>query len=73
MKAKGLVHIMKKKNAIRTAKKIKKEIGFVFTTICFLFLAWIFISFIDVNMNNGLYGTGPNAWNFFEIMLHIFR
>ena len=47
-------------------KKIEK----IFIIICILFLLWILISFIDVNLHNNATETAKEIadWNFFKFL-----
>ena len=50
-------------------RKILECVGNIIAVICVLFLIWGVVSFVDVNMHNGLGGTGPSDWNMFKILV----
>lgn len=58
-----------------TKYKIKKYVNravIILDLLFFLLLLWIIISIVDVNMHNGLNGTGPQLpWNFFTTILNV--
>lgn len=51
-------------------KYIKKnKISFIFNAICILLIIWFLVSFIDVNLHNGIGDNGTqNAWNIFNLL-----
>ena len=50
-------------------KKILEWVGNIIAIICVLCLFWAVVFFVDVNMHNGLGGTGPSDWNMFKILV----
>lgn len=47
--------------------KSKEKIGKVLAVVSLILFAWMFFSFIDVNIHNGDLNHNYASWNFFEI------
>nr|CAI9751381.1 hypothetical protein DGKKSRWO_DGKKSRWO_CDS_0090 [uncultured phage]CAI9752267.1 hypothetical protein CVNMHQAP_CVNMHQAP_CDS_0090 [uncultured phage] len=45
-----------------------RKIGYVFVMISVAFVAWLFISFIEVNSHNLSSTSNLSSWNFFNIV-----
>ena len=48
-------------------KKRNQKSEIVFYVICLIILAWVFISFIDVNLHHYIRDYVYSGWNFFEM------
>ena len=58
----------------KKVEKIANRIGLIGAFIAAPFLIWIIVSFIDVNLHNGLNGDGPQLpFNFFQMMMDIYH
>lgn len=58
----------------KKVEKIANRIGLIGAFIAAPFLIWIIVSFIDVNLHNGLNGGGPQLpFNFFQMMVDIYH
>lgn len=53
----------------RGSKKILKYVGNFVSFACLLVIIWAIISFVDVNLHNGIGGTGPSNWNLFKLLV----
>ena len=53
-------------------KEVKDRISLVLGLISFLFIVWLLISFVDVNLHNGINNSVKSAWNFFVLIKQIF-
>ena len=47
--------------------KSKEKIGKVLVVVSLILFAWMFVSFIDINIHNGDLNHNYASWNFFEI------
>lgn len=54
-------------------KRLGKVVVNSISVISTLLILWMIISFIDVNLHNGLNGDGPQlSWNFFSLLVNVF-
>lgn len=55
-------------------KRFRKLLANLICVLGTLIILWVLISFIDVNLHNGLDGEGPQlSWNFFSLLVNIFE
>lgn len=52
----------------KLTNKQKDRIGFVVGLVSLMGIAWIFASFIDINIHNGNLDQNFAPWNFFDVM-----